>query len=226
MLAVPLLGWVGAWVVQPVTSRADITAVAGLCVDEFEQLPLPLLPLPGWQAKARDDAVTKWAESRETLLAGAQPHCLLQAVRNEDEAGRYFEGVESSLLGFAELGLLPAPPEKKPETAAAAAASGSSPTDAGEGDDSDLYPYLANLAVQAGARRLGIGVGLLRATEQKAVELGYERMYVKVDRENFDARRLYDREGYRLVYLQNRPGARDSKPRQFLFLRKDAIGPS
>ena len=60
------------------------------------------------------------------------------------------------------------------------------------------------------------------ATERKAAELGYERMYIKVDRQNFDARRVYDRLGYRIVYLQPRTDPRKGPPGANLFLRKDA----
>ena len=102
-----------AWQIQPPASSLQIRAVAGLCIDEFETLPLPFLPLPGWQEKAREEAVGKWTVSREALLADSQPHALLVALRDEAEAGRYFEGVDDGLLGFAELGLLPAPPEKR-----------------------------------------------------------------------------------------------------------------
>ena len=81
--------------------------------------------------------------------------------------------------------------------------------------------YLANLAVKAGARRLGLGQQLVDATEGVAVDLGFERMYIKVDRQNFDARRLYDKAGFRLVYMQNRRPDKTNKQAQFLFLRKD-----
>ena len=63
---------------------------------------------------------------------------------------------------------------------------------------------------------------VLTATEQQAVEYGFDRMYIKVERENYAARRLYDQLGYRLVYLQPagwtpKEGATDTR----LFLRKD-----
>ena len=240
-----------AWQIQPPTSTGQIRAAAGLCIDEFETLPLPFLPLPGWQQKARDEAVAKWTASREALLADSQPHALLVALRDEAEAGRYFEGVDDALLGFAELGLLPAPPEKRAgwpgeeeaaadaeaaaaatvATAAAVAATTTAtattataaPAVAAVASESALYPYLANLAVKQGARRLGIGKELVRATERKAAELGFDRMYIKVDRQNFDARRVYDRLGFRVVYLQPRTDPRKGPTGANLFLRKDGL---
>lgn len=238
-----------AWQIQPPASTGQIRAAAGLCIDEFETLPLPFLPLPGWQERVRDEAVAKWTASREALLADAQPHALLVALRDEAEAGRYFEGVDDALLGFAELGLLPAPPEKRAgwpgeeeaeaaadaraatamaaavtaaEAAVAVVAAAEAPAVAAT-SDSALYPYLANLAVKQGARRLGLGKELVLATERKAAELGFDRMYVKVDRQNFDARRVYDRLGFRVVYLQPRTDPRKGPTGANLFLRKDGL---
>ena len=205
----------GAWSVQP-ASHEHIRAAAALCIDEFETLEVPFFPLPGWREQARDDAIEKWSASREKLLLGEEAHALLVALRDESDSGRYFEGVSDSLLGFAELGLLPAPPERPPDgSEAPAPAVATAPA---------LYPYLANLAVKTGARRLGLGEALVAATEREAAERGYDRMYIKVDRQNFDARRLYDRLSYRLVYLQPRTDPRKGPTGANLFLRKDFAG--
>ena len=212
-----------AWVVQP-AGPADIRLAAAASIDEFEKLPLPLLPFPGWKERAREDAISQWSASREALLADTMPHALLVALRNQEEAGRYFEGVDDGLLGFAELGLLPAPPEKKPEEEEAAAMTAAEAAAATAAKaEPELFPYLANLAVKSGARRLGLGKELVVATERKAAELGFDRMYIKVDRQNFDARRLYDRLGYQLVYLQPRTDPRKGPPGANLFLRKDGL---
>ena len=226
MLSLLIVSPVGAWKISP-ASTPQVRAAAELCIDEFEldTLQMPLLAFPGWKEKARTEAISKWSESRQTLLAGSEPHALLVAMRNEEEAGRFFEGVEDGLLGFAELGLLPAPPEKKPEAEAAeteteTAAAAAAAETAAPGAPPALFPYLANLAVRAGARRLGLGKALVEATEATARELGYERMYIKVDRQNFDARRLYDRMGYELVFMQNRMPDKTNRQAQFLFLRK------
>jgi ribosomal protein S18 acetylase RimI-like enzyme len=190
---------------------------------------MPLFPLPGWKEKARESAIAQWATSREKLLKGDQAHALLVALRNEADSGRYFEGVEDSLLGFAEMGLLPAPPEKtagqqdddSSMTAAEAAAAEAAAKEAAA--NPELYPYLANLAVKSGARRIGLGKALVEATEATASSLGFNRIYIKVDRTNFDARRLYDKLGYRLVYMQNKLPDQTNRQLQlqFLFLRKE-----
>ena len=97
-----------AWSIQPAVDPSHVRAAAAVCIDEFETLAMPLLAFPGWQNKAREAAITKWTESRKALLSGDEPHVLLVAVRNEEEQGRYFEGIDDSLLGFAELKPLPA----------------------------------------------------------------------------------------------------------------------
>jgi len=208
-----------AWLLQP-AGPTGISAAAALCIDEFEKLPLPLLPFPGWEERAREDAISKWIASREPLLSGAEPHALIVAMRDAAESGRYFEGVDDGLLGFAEMGLLPAPPER---TAAADEGEPPQATAAPAKARSELYPYLANLAVKSGARRIGLGKELVLATERKAAEYGFERMYIKVDRQNFDARRLYDKLGYRLVHMQPRTDPRKGPLGADLYLRKDAL---
>ena len=236
MLVAALTFGTAGWTIQPATDTATVRSVAGLSIDQFEKLQLPLLPLPGWEERARTAAIAEWTASREALLSGSQPHALLVASRNEAEQGRYFEGVDDSLLGFAELGLLPAPPEQRAgwpgesrdgeeSTAAALTADGADAETAAaaSADEAavELFPYLANLAVKAGARRMGLGKALVQATEQRAAQLGYSRMYIKVDRQNFEARRVYDRLGYRIVYLQPRTDPRKGPLGANLFLRKD-----
>ncbi|EOD20518.1 hypothetical protein EMIHUDRAFT_450959 [Emiliania huxleyi CCMP1516] len=95
--------------------------------------------------------------------------------------------------------------------------------EAGRFFEGPMYPYIANVAVRVGARRLGLGRALVEEAERTAVELGFDRLFIKVDRQNFGARRLYDRLGYEICYLQNRPPDRTNKQRQMLFLRK-AVG--
>ena len=195
MLALTTYLTVGAWLIQPADPK-QIRAAAALCIDEFEKLPLPLLPFPGWQERAREEAISKWTSSRVALLQGQQVHALIIALRNEAESGRFFEGVDDSLLGFAEVGLLPAPPEQPATRTAEAEATAGSPgaevTDTEKASEkqtaaAELFPYLANLAVKTGARRLGLGKELVLAAERKAAELGFSRMYIKVDRQNFEA---------------------------------------
>ena len=86
---------------------------------------------------------------------------------HEDDSGRYFEGVEDALLGFAggaaaaagkSLGRRRNSVATAAEYAAAAAAKEAAA-------NPELYPYLANLAVRSGARRIGLGKALVEATE-------------------------------------------------------------
>lgn len=225
----PVPSPVGAWLIQPAT-QARVRAVAGLCIDEFEKLQMPFFPLPGWKERARDEAIEQWSKSREALLAGSQPHALLVAERVAADSGRSFEGVDDGPLGFAEVGFLPAPPEpnekmdsEKPGQTVSEVYAASKAAEAAT-ETLELFPYLANLAVRAGARRRGLGKELVAACERKAAEFGFDRMYIKVERSNIAARRLYDQAGYRLVYLQPAGWTRKQGPTDSnLFLRKDGL---
>lgn len=227
-----------SWHIQP-AAPSHVRLAASLCVDEFTALPLPLLPVPGWKRQARERAIDEWAASRRALLASGEPHALIVGLRDAAEAGRFFEGVDDGLFGFAELGLLPPPPEGRAaaaepaepageaiagaEAATVAAEATAAAAAAAAAAEQPMYPYIANVAVRVGARRLGLGRALVEEAERTAVELGFDRLFIKVDRQNFGARRLYDRLGYEICYLQNRPPDRTNKQRQMLFLRK-AVG--
>ncbi len=199
-----------SWVLQPATGTA-IRAAAELCVDEFERsrMAMPLLQ--------RTPAVSKWVEGREALLTGPRPHALIVARRDDSAA--------DDLVGCVELGLLPPPPEKDLGSAKGAAlldaaASPPPPASAG-GEEAACYPYLANLAVVAAERGAGLGRELCVEAERCALDWGFDRMFIKVERSNFGARRLYDRLGYRLVFLQAVPADWNDRQETLLFLRKD-----
>ena len=116
-------------------------------------------------------------------------------------------GGSGDMLGCVECGLLPRPPRKKsPEEAESGADNAEEQSD---------VPYLANLVVAPKGRRQGLGQQLVTATEECARSWGYSELCIKVDRQNFDARRLYDRMGYQLVYLQ--PTSKGA----WIFLQRD-----
>ena len=86
-------------------------------------------------------------------------------------------------------------------------------------------PYIANVAVAAAARRQGVGRALIDEAERRVCEAGYARLFVKVDRSNFEARRLYDRAGFKIAFVRTKRaemkfGLPSSKQAQELFLLK------
>lgn len=60
------------------------------------------------------------------------------------------------------------------------------------------YVYLSNLAVSLDYRRRGVAEKLLSCCESTAVEWGFNRLYLHVLENNYPARRLYYKAGYRL----------------------------
>ena len=70
-----------------------------------------------------------------------------------------------------------------------------------------------------------IPVMLIDEAERRVCEAGYARLFVKVDRSNFEARRLYDRAGFKIAFVRTKRaemkfGLPSSKQAQELFLLK------
>lgn len=182
--------------IQPATRPQQVSAAAALCVDCFVTLRFPQFQ--------RSGAVQEWAAALEQRGA-AGSHTLLVAPSR---------GADDEVIGCVECGMLPPPPEMRRKGAPPPP-----PRDPDAPPPPDV-PYLANLAVAPGARRQGLGKDLVLATEELAASWGHDQLYIKVDRQNFEARRLYDRLGYEFVFLQNLPADWNNAQRAFLFLRK------
>jgi ribosomal protein S18 acetylase RimI-like enzyme len=59
--------------------------------------------------------------------------------------------------------------------------------------------YIYGFRVRPAFRGLGLGTRLLEVAEQDLVQRGFSWTVLNVSRENLDARRLYERQGYRVV---------------------------
>lgn len=60
------------------------------------------------------------------------------------------------------------------------------------------YPYLSNLAVKLDCRRQGIAQRLLEASEKAVKDWGCRDLYLHVLEDNYQARRLYSKAGYKV----------------------------
>jgi GNAT superfamily N-acetyltransferase len=60
------------------------------------------------------------------------------------------------------------------------------------------YPYLSNLTVRAAWRGQGVAQQLLVASEHVALSWGFQDLYLHVLEQNYPARNLYQKAGYRL----------------------------
>ncbi len=58
---------------------------------------------------------------------------------------------------------------------------------------------VSSISVSAGSRGLGVGTGLMNAAEERARQSGKDLMFLDVAGANKDARRLYERLGYRVT---------------------------
>ncbi len=64
------------------------------------------------------------------------------------------------------------------------------------------YPYVSNLAVRRECRRQGVAAQLLNTCERMAVDWGFSELYLHVLENNYKARRLYFKLGYRLQQVE------------------------
>ncbi len=79
------------------------------------------------------------------------------------------------------------------------------------------YPYLSNLAVRQSDRRQGIAVQLLLSCERVILEWGFHDIYLHVLENNYQARQLYFKLGYRLHQIDDSWGNRLlGRPQQIL----------
>ena len=82
------------------------------------------------------------------------------------------------------------------------------------------YLYLSNLAVRPTYRRRGVANQLLLICERVALEWGFQDLYLHVMENNYQARQLYFKLGYRLHKVDSSwPALLLGRPRQ-LFLHK------
>lgn len=65
--------------------------------------------------------------------------------------------------------------------------------------DGKLSAYIYGFRVQSPYRRLGLGTRMLAHVEADLMRRGFERAVLNVNRDNPEARRLYERHGYRIV---------------------------
>ncbi len=79
------------------------------------------------------------------------------------------------------------------------------------------YPYLSNLAVRSSMRRQGIAVQLLLNCERVVLDWGFHDIYLHVLENNYQARQLYFKLGYRLHQIDSSWSNRIfGKPQQIL----------
>lgn len=82
------------------------------------------------------------------------------------------------------------------------------------------YLYLSNLAVKADCRRQGIAQQLLQTCDRIASDWGFHDLYLHVLENNYSARQLYTKAGYKLKRIDTNPfSLMLGQPRQ-IFLHK------
>mmetsp|Transcript_24184 Transcript_24184/g.52140 ORF Transcript_24184/g.52140 Transcript_24184/m.52140 type:complete len:236 (-) Transcript_24184:94-801(-) len=204
--------------VQPLVHAAAsvtcFTTASELCIDTFEKVPFP-------RALTRPRLVRELTKTLQARCADGLQHELLIAynvansvpifslgeaggtgVASEvviPENGMNKDWASYDFLGCVEVGMLPPPPTRP-------------------GSD---VPYIANLVVDPTARRQGIALHLVDASEQLCREWGHAELYCKVARDNLPARRLYDQCGFRPIFLQTLRADWRNKQQANIFMIKN-----
>lgn len=141
-----------------------------------------------WLESMRDDLSFRIREATEADLSGLewegayrQYRHLYQNSMKEAKKGRRIllvSEAEHKLIGqiFILLHTIPADPLKLSATG-----------------------YLYSFRVRSEYRNLGIGTSLMRSAEKNLRRLAFRRVLIGVAKENRDARRLYERLGYKIL---------------------------
>ncbi|BAZ80334.1 MAG: GNAT family N-acetyltransferase [Sphaerospermopsis kisseleviana] len=82
------------------------------------------------------------------------------------------------------------------------------------------YPYLSNLAVHPQYRRYGLASSLLISCEQVCQDWGFEDLYLHVLENNYQARQLYFKLGYRVHGVESNWNSFFFYPSRQIFLHK------
>ncbi len=157
----------------------DVSAVAEILADSFHSKEGML----GWAYPLLRLGI--YEDVRNRLRTFAPHHACLVAAKGTakvDPAGKLCSNVET-LAGTLEIAIRP--------------------TSVFWGGKYLRYPYLSNLAVHPTNRRQGIAVQLLLSCERVVLEWGFHDIYLHVLENNYQARQLYFKLGYRLHQIDN-----------------------
>ena len=66
------------------------------------------------------------------------------------------------------------------------------------------HGHISGIAVDKECRRSGVGKGLIKAVEQEFLTDAFERVTLEVRKSNWDARRFYEKQGYKPSYTVRR----------------------
>jgi ribosomal protein S18 acetylase RimI-like enzyme len=157
----------------------DISAVAEILADSFHSKEGML----GWAYPLLRLGI--YEDVRNRLRTCSPHHICLVAARGTarvDSAGKVCSNGEI-IVGTLEIAVRP--------------------TSLPWGSNYLRYPYLSNLAVCPSERRQGIAVQLLLNCERVVLEWGFHDIYLHVLENNYQARQLYFKLGYRLHQIDS-----------------------
>ena len=145
----------------------DVDQVASLCVEAF-------VPLDWWQVVEKSGAVGDYRRKLGGRMMSPEPgHAMVVAEQQE------------RVVGFVEIGLLPAPPGSRWRE------------DVSSDATVPEVPYLGNLVVAPALRRRGVAKSLVRFAEAWAQRrLTQDALCAVVECDNADAQKFYGSLGY------------------------------
>lgn len=178
---------------------ANMRAATELIVDGFNMVQRPFIKLPGWEERAREKVISEEIPVRKTKIQQGEKYAWIVALQKEEGCLSQRDG--HTLLGTCELGLIQTPSRVLDYLDLQRYAMGFLAKEApAEPEAETQFLWVVNVVVTRNMRRKGIAKELMLAAERYAIEFGYDRLYLKVDRKNMVARRLYEALGYRMVF--------------------------
>lgn len=157
----------------------DVSSIAEILADSFHSKEGML----GWAYPLLRLGI--YEDVRNRLRTDSSHHICLVAINGvaKTDAGGKLHSREENIAGTLEIAVRP--------------------TTLPWGSNYLRYPYLSNLAVRPSDRRQGVGVQLLLSCEQVVKDWGFHDIYLHVLENNYQARQLYFKLGYRLHQIDN-----------------------
>ena len=164
--------------------RSEIDAITDALMDSFH--PNSQYPFDSYIRRYKYNHLKMCFDAIDECDRGLFVACATIPTESTTSSSTLHTEGEHKIIGFCSVDGRAPDPSCKLENLSPSTLAGTSPR-----------PYLSDLGVSTIHRRKGIGVMLVQACEQWTHKRGYDKLYLKVEKENASAYGLYRSMGYR-----------------------------